>query len=141
LWYNLNLRGVDDLHVTVLVLTVKLLRRWVDSGLVVTQLQESLYSTRRVLGSLTIVSVRQREYQTGSLEPFTFTGSEELINDTLSVVATSSVKESLFMTEGNLREITKLSFPHGQTVWRDERVTKFETKSTEFGKMRVGNSE
>jgi hypothetical protein len=53
-----DLRGVDDLHVAVLMLTVELLGRWVDSGLIITQLQESFYSTRRVFGSLTIVSVR-----------------------------------------------------------------------------------
>lgn len=82
-----DLRSVDNLHVAVLVLTVELLWRWVDSWLVITELEESLYSTRRVLRSLTIVTVGQTHDQTSSLKPFTFTGSKELINDTLSVVA------------------------------------------------------
>ncbi len=56
---DLSLRWVDDLHVGVLVLSIKLLWGRVDSGLVVAKLQESLQSTRRVLGSLTVVSVRQ----------------------------------------------------------------------------------
>jgi len=59
--------SVDDLHVAVLVLTVELLWRRVNSRFVITQLQESLNSTRRMLGSLTVVSVWQAEYETGSL--------------------------------------------------------------------------
>ena len=59
--------SVNDLHVAVLVLTVELLWRRVNSRFVITQLQESLNSTRRMLGSLTVVSVWQAEYETGSL--------------------------------------------------------------------------
>lgn len=90
-----DLRGINDLHVAVLVLTVELLGRWVHSGLVVAQLQESLHSTRRVLGTLSVVSVRQAEYETGSLQPFALSGSNELVDDTLCVVADKSALASL----------------------------------------------
>jgi hypothetical protein len=80
-------RGVDNLHVAVLVLPVQFFRTGVDTGLVVTQLQETLDTTRRVLGALTVVAVGQVHDETGALEPLAFSGSDELVNDTLSVVA------------------------------------------------------
>lgn len=43
--------------------------------------------------------------------------------------------------KGNLRKVTKLSLPDGQTVGGDKRITKLETKGTKLGQMRVGDSE
>lgn len=118
-------RWVDNLHVAVLMLSVQLLRRRVDSWFIVTQLQESLHSSRRVLWSLTIVTVRQVEHQTRSLQPFPLSGSDELIDDTLSIVG----------------KVTELRLPDSQAVGRDQRVTQFETKGTEFGQVGVGDCE
>lgn len=80
-------RSVNDLHVAILVLSVKLLRRGEDSRIIIGQLQESLETTRRVFRSLSIVTVRKGEYQSRSLEPFLFSGGDELVDDALGVVA------------------------------------------------------
>lgn len=50
---------VSNLHVAVLVLTIKLVRRWEDARIFVTKLEISLHAARRMLGSLSIISVRQ----------------------------------------------------------------------------------
>ncbi len=54
-------RWVDNLHVAVLMLTIKLLRWGVDSWVVIGKLEESLETTTRVLRALTVVTVWQRE--------------------------------------------------------------------------------
>lgn len=85
---------VNDLHVAVLVLPLQLFRRGVNPGLIVAELEESLDTTRRVLGTLTVVTVRQGENQTSSLEPFSLTRSNELVNDTLGIVAVDCQRTS-----------------------------------------------
>lgn len=112
---------VDNLHVAVLVLAVKSVLRRVHAGLLVTELQPTLHSARRVLGTLAIVTVRQRKNKTGTLQPLGFTGSNELVNDTLSVVG----------------KVTELSLPHDESVRRGQRVTVFETKAA---KVRFRNN-
>ena len=49
---------VDELQVAVLMLTNEFLRSRVDEGVVVTELEESLDTSRRVFGTLSVVSVR-----------------------------------------------------------------------------------
>ncbi len=53
-----------------------------------------------MLGTLTVVTVRQVEHKTSSLEPLALTRGDELVDDALGIVG----------------EITKLGFPDGQ-VW------------------------
>lgn len=42
---------------------------------------------------------------------------------------------------GVVGEVTELSFPHGQRIGGDERITELEAESTELGKVGVGNDE
>ena len=78
--------GVDDLEVAVLVLSADLLLRGEHVRVVVTQLEESLDSSRRVLRSLSVVSMGQRHDETSSLEPLSLSGRDELVNDDLASV-------------------------------------------------------
>lgn len=103
----------NNLHVAVLVLTVKLVRRREDTRLFVRQLQPTLHTSRRVLRALTIVTVRKRDNQTRTLQPLDFTRGDELINDTLGVVG----------------KVTELSLPHDEGVGRGQRVTVLETET------------
>ena len=104
---------VGNLHVAVLVLAVELLSRGKDTGVFVAELEVSLDSARRVFGSLPVVTVGKRHYQTSTLEPFGLSGSDKLINDTLSVVG----------------KITELRLPHDERIGRSERVSVLETKT------------
>lgn len=108
---------IDNLHVAVLVLAVQLVLGWVRPGFLVAKLQPPLHSSRRVLRTLTIITVGQREDKTGTLQPLGFTSSDELVNDTLCVVG----------------KVTKLSLPHDKSVGRGQRVTVFETKAVKKG--------
>ena len=92
---------VGDLHVTVLVETIQLLGAWVDAGLLVGELEVTLHTAGRVLGSLSVISVGKGHDKSRSLHPLDFSGSDELINDTLSIVG----------------EVTELSLPHNEGVW------------------------
>lgn len=51
-------RHVSNLHVTVLMLTVKLVRRREDSGILVAELKIPLHTTRRMLRTLSIITMR-----------------------------------------------------------------------------------
>ena len=66
-----------------------------------------------MLGSLAVVTVGKRHYQTGTLEPFGFSGSDELIDDALGVV----------------REVAKLRLPHNERIGRSEGVSVLETET------------
>lgn len=75
---NLSSEGVEDvgrdggnheLHIAVLVLPKKFLGRRVNEGVVVTKLEETFDPGRRVLGSLSVVTVRKRHDDSGALEP------------------------------------------------------------------------
>jgi hypothetical protein len=102
-----------NLHVAVLVLTVQLVSLGVRTGLFVAKLEPTLHTSGRVLRTLAIITVGQRHNQTGTLQPLGFTGGDELINDTLSVVG----------------EVTELSFPHHQSVGGGQRVTVLEAET------------
>jgi len=91
---------VGDLHVAVLVLTDKLLTSGEITGILVAELKVSLETSRRVLGTLTIVTVGQRHDKTGSLHPLDLTRSDKLVDDTLSVVG----------------KVTELGLPHDKGV-------------------------
>jgi hypothetical protein len=104
----------DDLHVAVLVLTIKLVWGREDTRLFIRQLQPTLHTTGRVLGTLAVVAVRQRDNQAGTLQPLDFTGSNELVDDALSVVG----------------KVTKLGFPHDEGVGGGQRVAVFKTEAT-----------
>src|SRR6478609_5852682 len=93
-------RRVNHLHVAVLVLPVELFGRGVHARLVVAELEETLETAGRVLGTLTVVTVREVHDETCALEPLALTSSEELVDDALRVVG----------------EITKLGLPDGERV-------------------------
>ena len=84
--HKADLRGVDDLHVAVLVLTLDLLRCGVDMRVVVTQLQEPLDTSTRVLWALTIEAMRQAHDKTSALQPLPLSRGDELVDDALRVV-------------------------------------------------------
>lgn len=105
----------DDLHVAVLVLAVELVTLGEDTGLLIAELQPTLHSTGRVLRTLAIVTVGKRNNQTGALQPLGLSSSNELINDTLSVVG----------------KVTELSLPHDEGIGGGQRVTVFETKTVQ----------
>ena len=68
------------------MLTADLLLARVDVGVIVAELKEPLDSTGRVLGSLSIVSVREGHDHSGSLEPLSLSRGDELIDDDLASV-------------------------------------------------------
>ena len=86
-----GLGEVDNLHVSVLVLTLELLLRRELTRVLVAQLQVTLETAGRVLGTLTIVTVGQRHDETRALHPLDLTRGDELIDDTLRVVGTAAV--------------------------------------------------
>lgn len=104
---------VNDLHVDVLVLAFELVLGGEDARLLVAELQPALHSSGRVLRSLSVVTVRQRQYKTRALQPLGLTGSDELVDNTLRVVG----------------EVTKLRFPHHKSIGRGQGVSVFETKA------------
>jgi hypothetical protein len=104
---------VGNLHVAVLVLTLKLVLRGEDTWVLVAKMEITLDSARGVLGTLPIVSVGERHYQTGTLEPLRLARSDELVDDTLSVVG----------------KVTKLGLPHNEGVGGAERVSVLESKT------------
>ena len=53
-----DLRAIDDLHVAVLMLPLKLHIGGIDMRMIVAELQESLNPAARVLRSLSIVAMR-----------------------------------------------------------------------------------
>jgi hypothetical protein len=108
-----RLSHVDNLHVAVLVLAVQLVSRREHAGLLVAKLQPALHTTGRVLRTLAVVTVGQRDNQTGTLQPLGFTSSNELINNALSVVG----------------EVTELSLPHDESLGGGQRVTVLETET------------
>ncbi|ANB14017.1 hypothetical protein AWJ20_4972 [Sugiyamaella lignohabitans] len=93
-------RGVGNLHVTVLVLTFKLVRRWENSRVFIGKLEVTFNSCRRVLRSLTVVTVRKRQNKTSSLGPLGLTGSHKLISNDL----------------GGVGEITELGLPNNKSI-------------------------
>ena len=102
-----------NLHVAVLVLTVQLVSRGEHTGLLVAKLEPTLHASGRVFRALAVITVRQRHNQTGTLQPLGFTGGDELINDTLSIVG----------------EVTELSLPHDEGVGGGQRVTVLEAET------------
>ena len=69
---------IDKLHIAILMLSNELLRRRVLEGVIVAQLQESFDTSTRVLGTLSIVSVRKRHDETRSLKPFLLSRGDKL---------------------------------------------------------------
>lgn len=84
------------------MLAFELCFRGENTGVLVTQLEISLNSPGRMLGTLSIITVRKRENQASTLMPLSFTGSNELIDDTLGIVG----------------EISKLGLPDDQGIRR-----------------------
>ena len=62
-------RGIYDLHITVLMLPLDLLRRGVHIRMIITKLQEPLETSARVLGALPVVAMGQRHNQARALQP------------------------------------------------------------------------
>lgn len=116
---------VRNLHIAVLVLSVKLLWGWEHTLVFVTHLQVSLDSTGGVLWTLTVVTVRQGQDETGSLLPLGLTTGNELIDDDLSSVG----------------EVTELSLPLHVGIRREQGITVFETHDTVLRQGRVRDGE
>jgi hypothetical protein len=104
---------VGDLHIAVLVLTVQLVLSGELARLLVAKLQPALHSTRRVLRTLAIITVRQRDNETGALQPLGLSRSDKLVDNALSVIG----------------EVTELGLPHDQGIRGGQRVAVFETEA------------
>lgn len=52
-------RHARNLHIAILVLTVEFIGGWEDARILITQLKISFHAARRMLGSLSIISVGQ----------------------------------------------------------------------------------
>lgn len=82
-------RTVDNLHIGALQNIASrgaFCVSW-DATVLISQLQESFHSARRVLWTISVESVRKEHNKTVFHIPFGFTGAEELINDNLSTVS------------------------------------------------------
>lgn len=104
---------VHDLHVDILVLALKSVSNWDLAGLLIAELQPALHPTGRVLRTLSIVAVGQRQNKTRALQPLGLSRGNELVDDALSVVG----------------EVTELSFPHDKRIGRGQGVSVLETKT------------
>lgn len=104
---------VGNLHIAVLVLTVQLVLSGELARFLVAKLQPTLHSTRRVLRTLAIITVRQGDNKTGALQPLGLSRGDELVNNALSIIG----------------EVTELGLPHDQGIRGGQRVTVFKTKA------------
>jgi len=114
---------VDDLHVAVLVLAGELLLRGEEAGIFVTELEVTLDTSGRVLGTLSVVPVRQGHDETGALHPLDLTRGDELVNDALGVVG----------------KVTELGLPHHEGIGRRQGVAVLEAEGAELAQRRVGD--
>lgn len=65
-----------------------------------------------MLRTLAVVTVRQGENQTSSLEPFSLTSSNELVNDTLGIVAVDFVSASVIYKFKKKKKVTYAKSPN-----------------------------
>lgn len=114
---------VGNLHVAVLVLALKLLGIGEDPRVLVGKLEVALNTSRRMLRTLTIITVGQRHDKAGTLHPLDLTRGDELVDDALRVVG----------------KVTKLRLPHDEGVGGGQRIAVFEAKGTKLAQRRVGN--
>jgi hypothetical protein len=89
------------------------------------ELQETLDSSGRVVGTLTFVTVRKQQDKTGVLTPLLFRRRDEFVDDRLRAVC----------------EVTELRFPQHESIGVSDRIPVFESHRTEFGKKRVVDPE
>ena len=59
-----RLGDIGNLHITVLMLSIKLVRRWENAWIFVAELQIPLHAAGRVLWTLAIITVRKRQNKT-----------------------------------------------------------------------------
>src|SRR6202171_565535 len=78
-----------------------------------------------MLGSLTLIAVRQEQRDAGQTAPFGFAGADELINDDLRAVA----------------EVAELTFPNRQAMRFGGREAVLESHDRFFGQYRVDHPE
>lgn len=93
-------RHIRNLHITILMLSINLLRSGENTRILIAQLQVPFNTTGRMLRSLTIVSMREGHDESRALQPFHLSRGDELIDDALRVVG----------------EVAELGFPHHQGV-------------------------
>lgn len=74
-----------------------------------------------MLRALSVISVRQKHYESILDIPFGFAGTDELVDDDL----------------GTIRKITKLRLPKYKRVWMCLSIAKFEAEDSEFGQVGV----
>lgn len=108
-----RLGQVRDLHVAVLMLALELVRRREDARVLVAELQVPFHPAGGVLGTLTIVAVRQAHHEPGALQPLDFAGRDELVDDDLRRVC----------------EVAELRFPDDQRVGRGQGVAVLEAET------------
>jgi len=120
-----NSRRVDDLHITILMLTIELVLRRVDMRMIIAQLQKPFQPSRTMLGTLSIIPMRQVDNQPRTLQPFPLARRKELIDDALRII----------------REVPELRLPDDQTRRGYERIPKFESQDSEFGERRIARGE
>ena len=89
------------------------------------ELQEPLQARRGMLGSLTLVAMRQEQRDARQAAPLGFAGTDELIDDDLRAVA----------------EVAELTLPNGQAVRLGGREAVLETHDRLFGQHRIGHGE
>ncbi|KAH3669269.1 hypothetical protein OGAPHI_001390 [Ogataea philodendri] len=118
-------RWVRNLDVAVLVLSVELLLSREEPWVLITQLQVSLYSSGRVLWTLSVVTVRQRQNNSRSLLPLGLTSSNELVNNDLRSIG----------------KVTELGFPDNKSVWRGQRVSVLKSHHTVLRKRGIADHE
>jgi len=78
-----------------------------------------------MLWSLAIKSVRKEHHKTVLNVPLCFSGTNELINNDLS----------------SIRKVTELCLPEAESIWVSLSVSKFVSKDSKLGEMRVRGNE
>lgn len=114
---------VHNLHVglpkNIFIIIINTIMR--NELILIAKKEISLSSARRMLRSLTIISMRKKHDQTILDIPFGFSRADELINDYLSTVC----------------EISELSLPKSQSIWMGLCVTKFVSEHSKLREMRI----
>lgn len=80
--------------------------------MVITELQETLEPSTRMLWTLAIVAMGQIHYQASTLQPLAFPRCDELVNNALGIVG----------------KVAELGFPDSEEVGRYEGVPEFEAQ-------------
>ena len=118
--------AVDNLHIALLDLHTLIPRKIGNvMRIFIHLLQKALHTARRVLGALSIESVRQEHDETTLTKPLVFSRHDELINHDLSTVD----------------KVTELSFPKHKAIGVLQTISMLKTKDSKLRKDRVTSNE